>query len=192
MWWIASLRNLTLAGASRLRSAVLNSPRVGGGLTTCSPQGNNRMSTLEDNKRIALRWFDLVTQGRVEELCAMTAPTWTMHGGPPSLPAGPDGIRALFASFGRVEQTWSIQDMIAEGDKVAVRGIAASRRVSLAYPAMAAAKSSPRPSSSGSWTDRFTRSGAMPTISDGCSSSGRGLSQQGLPRNLFGYLRRSC
>jgi len=74
------------------------------------------MSTLEDNKRIALRWFDLVTQGRVEELCAMTAPTWTMHGGPPSLPAGPDGIRALFASFGRVEQTWSIQDMIAEGD----------------------------------------------------------------------------
>jgi len=79
------------------------------------------MSTLEDNKRIALRWFDLVTQGRVEELCAMTAPTWTMHGGPPSLPAGPDGIRALFASFGRIEQTWSIQDVIAEGDRVAVR-----------------------------------------------------------------------
>jgi predicted SnoaL-like aldol condensation-catalyzing enzyme len=79
------------------------------------------MSTIEDNKRIALRWFDLVTQGRVEELCAMTAPTWTMHGGPPSLPAGPDGIRALFASFGRIEQTWSIKDMIAEGDRVAVR-----------------------------------------------------------------------
>jgi predicted SnoaL-like aldol condensation-catalyzing enzyme len=79
------------------------------------------MSTIEDNKRIALRWFDLVTQGRVEELCAMTAPTWTTHGGPPSLPAGPDGIRALFASFGRIEQTWSIQDVIAEGDKVAVR-----------------------------------------------------------------------
>jgi predicted SnoaL-like aldol condensation-catalyzing enzyme len=89
--------------------------------STCSPQGNNRMSTIEDNKRIALRWFDLVTQGRVEELCAMTAPTWTMHGGPPSLPAGPEGIRALFASFGRIEQTWSIQDVIAEGDRVAVR-----------------------------------------------------------------------
>jgi predicted ester cyclase len=28
---------------------------------------------------------------------------------------------ALFASFGRIEQTWSIQDMIAEGDRVAVR-----------------------------------------------------------------------
>ena len=57
------------------------------------------MSTIEDNKHIALRWFDLVTQGRVEELCAMTAPTWMMHGGPPSLPAGPDGIRALFATY---------------------------------------------------------------------------------------------
>ena len=79
------------------------------------------MSTIEDNKRIALRWFELVTQGRVEELCAMTAPTWMMHGGPPSLPAGPDGIRALFASFGRIEQTWSIKDVIAEGDRVAVR-----------------------------------------------------------------------
>jgi SnoaL-like polyketide cyclase len=41
--------------------------------------------------------------------------------GPPSLPAGPDGIRALFATFGRIEQAWSIEDTIAEGDKVAVR-----------------------------------------------------------------------
>ena len=79
------------------------------------------MSTIEDNKRIACRWFDLVTQGHIEELCAMTAPTWTMHGGPPSLPVGPDGIRALFASFGRIEQTWSVKDVIAEGDRVAVR-----------------------------------------------------------------------
>ena len=79
------------------------------------------MSMVEDNKRIALRWFELVTRGSVEELCAMTAPTWTMHGGPPSLPAGPGGIRALFATFGRIEQAWSIEDVIAEGDRVAVR-----------------------------------------------------------------------
>ena len=71
------------------------------------------MSTIEDNKRIARRWLDLVTQGRVEELCAMTAPTWTMHGGPPSLPVVPDGIRALFGTFGRIEQAWSIEDVIA-------------------------------------------------------------------------------
>jgi predicted SnoaL-like aldol condensation-catalyzing enzyme len=79
------------------------------------------MSMIEDNKRIAVRWFELVTQGRVGELCAITGSTWTMHGGPPSLPVGPDGIRSLFATFGRIEQAWSIQDVIAEGDRVAVR-----------------------------------------------------------------------
>ena len=79
------------------------------------------MSTIEDNKTVARRWFDLVTQGRVEDLCAMTAPTWTMHGGPPALPQGPDGIRALFRTFGRIDQTWTIEDVIAEGDKVVSR-----------------------------------------------------------------------
>jgi len=79
------------------------------------------MSRIEDNKGVARRWLDLVTQGRIEELCAMTAPTWTMHGGPPALPPGPNGIRALFGTFGRIEQTWTAEDVIAEGDKVVVR-----------------------------------------------------------------------
>ncbi len=79
------------------------------------------MSVTEANKSVARRWLDLVTQGRVEELCAMTAPSWRMHGGPPALPSGPDGIRALFATFGPIEQTWSIEDVIAERDKVVVR-----------------------------------------------------------------------
>ena len=78
-------------------------------------------SAIENNKAVARQWFDLVTQGRVEELCAMTAPTWIMHGGPPALPEGPDGIRALFRTFGRIDQTWTVEDVIAEGDKVAVR-----------------------------------------------------------------------
>ena len=79
------------------------------------------MSVIEDNKDVARRWLDLVSRGRVEELCAMTAPAWRMHGGPPALPPGPDGIRALFGTFGRIEQTWTIEDVIAEGDKVVVR-----------------------------------------------------------------------
>jgi predicted SnoaL-like aldol condensation-catalyzing enzyme len=79
------------------------------------------MSRIEENKGIARRWLDLVTRGRVEELCAMTAPGWRMHGGPPALPPGPDGIRTLFATFGRIEQTWSIEDVVAEGDRVVVR-----------------------------------------------------------------------
>jgi predicted SnoaL-like aldol condensation-catalyzing enzyme len=79
------------------------------------------MSRIEDNKGVARRWLDLVSQGRIEELCALTAPTWEMHGGPPALPPGPDGIRALFGTFGRIEQAWTVEDVIAEGDKVAVR-----------------------------------------------------------------------
>jgi predicted ester cyclase len=44
-----------------------------------------------------------------------------MYGGPPGLPAGEAGIRQLFATFGRVEQQWTIDDVIATTDKVVVR-----------------------------------------------------------------------
>ena len=79
------------------------------------------MNSIEENKRIARRWLDLVSEHKIEEICALTAPTWTMRGGPPALPAGPDGIRTLFGTFGSIDQTWTIEDVIAEGDKVVVR-----------------------------------------------------------------------
>jgi len=79
------------------------------------------MSNLDENKQIARRWLELVSEGRIDELCAMTAPTWLLHGGPPRLLRGPAGLRALFQSFGRVEQQWNVEHVIAEGDKVAVR-----------------------------------------------------------------------
>lgn len=76
---------------------------------------------IEENKRIAQRFLQLVSEHAVEELCAMVAPTWTMRGGPPNLPAGPEGVRVLFGTFTKIEQTWTIQDVVAEGDKVVVR-----------------------------------------------------------------------
>jgi acyl-CoA thioesterase FadM len=79
------------------------------------------MSNLEENKHIARRWLELVSEGRVDELCAMIAPTWILHGGPARLPRGPAGLRALFRSFGRIEQHWNVEHVIAEGDIVAVR-----------------------------------------------------------------------
>ena len=79
------------------------------------------MTSTENNKRIARRWLELVSKHRIEEICAMTAPTWTMRGGPPNLPAGAEGVRALFRAIGPVEQEWAIEDVIAEGDKVVVR-----------------------------------------------------------------------
>ena len=80
------------------------------------------MDRMEANKRIARRFLELVSEHGIEELCAMVAPTWTMYGGPPNLPAGPDGIRALFATFTKIEQLWTIDDVVAEGDRVVVRG----------------------------------------------------------------------
>jgi predicted ester cyclase len=76
---------------------------------------------IEANKQLARRWLDLVTEHRVEDICRITAPSWRMHGGPPELPAGPDGVRALFRAIGPIDQRWTIDDVIAEGDRVAVR-----------------------------------------------------------------------
>lgn len=81
------------------------------------------MSCIEDNKAIARRFLELISEQNITELCNMVAPTWRMHGGPPKLSVGPDGIRELFATFGSIEQTWTILDLIAEGDKVVVRAM---------------------------------------------------------------------
>ena len=79
------------------------------------------MTDIERNKRLAVRWLKLVSAGDIEELCRMTSPTWTMEGGPPNLPAGHEGLRVLFDEIGEIEQTWTVDDVIAEGDKVVVR-----------------------------------------------------------------------
>ena len=78
-------------------------------------------TTVEANKRLAVRWLELVGAGDVDALCRLTHPSWTMTGGPPDLPTGPDGVRALFATFGRITQSWQVDDVVAEGDRVAVR-----------------------------------------------------------------------
>ncbi|MEH2332431.1 ester cyclase [Nostoc sp.] len=79
------------------------------------------MSSIEDNKIIAQRWIELISEHKIEEICEITAPTWKMHGGLPGLPLGPEGVCKLFGSFGPIRQKWTIEDVIAEGDKVVVR-----------------------------------------------------------------------
>ncbi|MEH1777266.1 ester cyclase [Nostoc sp.] len=79
------------------------------------------MSSIEENKIIAQRWMELISEHKIEEICEITAPTWKIHGGLPGLPLGPEGVRKLFGSFGAIQQKWTIEDVIAEGDKVVVR-----------------------------------------------------------------------
>ncbi|MDV2998821.1 MAG: hypothetical protein N5P05_000427 [Chroococcopsis gigantea SAG 12.99] len=79
------------------------------------------MSNIEDNKAIARRFLELVSEHKITELCNLVSSTWKMHGGPPNLSLGPDGIRELFSTFGAIDQQWTIEDVIAEADKVVVR-----------------------------------------------------------------------
>jgi len=80
-------------------------------------------SNTELNKIIARYWLDFISTGNIEALCRITAPGWVMHGGLPGLPPGPEGVRKLFASFGQIQQKWTITEIIGEGDKVVVRAI---------------------------------------------------------------------
>ena len=79
------------------------------------------MSELDDRKRLATAWLDHISCGDLDAMLSTTGPTWRMHGGPPDLPTGTDGVRTLFAHFGRVVQRWTVQDVIGEGDRVVIR-----------------------------------------------------------------------
>ncbi len=79
------------------------------------------MSDLDDRKRLAAAWLEHISRGDLDAMLSTTGPTWQMHGGPPDLPTGPDGVRNLFAHFGRVVQQWTVEDVIAEGDRVVLR-----------------------------------------------------------------------
>jgi predicted ester cyclase len=73
------------------------------------------------NKELARQWFHHISTGNLDGLRAMTSENWVMVGGPPDLPSGHEGIRMLFEHIGDIDQTWTIEDIIAENDKVVVR-----------------------------------------------------------------------
>lgn len=81
------------------------------------------MSDLERNKQLATRWLDLVSDGDVEGIARLITPDWRMHGGPPGgLPPGYAGLRELFdRHIGPIDQKWTVDDVIAEDDRVVVR-----------------------------------------------------------------------
>ena len=78
-------------------------------------------ATTDTNRNLAVQWFGHISTGNLDRLQAMTSPSWIMFGGPPGLPSGHEGIRVLFGHIGPIEQGWTIEDIIAEGDRVAVR-----------------------------------------------------------------------
>ena len=78
---------------------------------------------IESNKKIAKQFLDLVSEGNLDEMRKLIDTGWRMHIGlgPVHIPAGHDGLKKLFESFGKIEQQWTVDDIIAEDDKVVVR-----------------------------------------------------------------------
>jgi steroid delta-isomerase-like uncharacterized protein len=82
------------------------------------------MSEEESNKAIMRRFWDLWEQGDVNLLDELLAPEYTNHTlATPDLPPGPEGVIEVVSMFRSAMPDLEvvIEDMIAEGDKVATR-----------------------------------------------------------------------
>lgn len=88
------------------------------------------------NKRLAVSWLTCISDRNLDAMVRTAGTDWRMHGGPPGLPPGPDGVRALMGHLAGVRQTWAVDDVIAEGDRVVVRATNTCRQPDfLGFPA---------------------------------------------------------
>ena len=81
------------------------------------------MST-EENKAIVRRFVDEVQSGgNIEILDELCSPDFINHSAPPGMPAGCEGVKLVTAMFRQAfpDSYFTIEDMIAEGDKVVTR-----------------------------------------------------------------------
>ncbi len=78
----------------------------------------------EDNKALVRRFVDEVQSGGnidlIDEVCS---PGFVNHSAPPGIPADREGIKILTAMFRGAfpDSHFTIEDMVAEGDKVVTR-----------------------------------------------------------------------
>jgi steroid delta-isomerase-like uncharacterized protein len=82
------------------------------------------MSAEESNKAIMRRFWDAWEQGNVDLLDELLVPEYINHTlAAPDLPPGPEGVKEVVSMFHSAmpELRVAIEDMIAEGDKVATR-----------------------------------------------------------------------
>ena len=78
----------------------------------------------EENKTIVRRFWDVWEEGNIDLVDELLAPDYTNHSpGTPDQPTGPEGVKGVVAMFQSAipDLRVVVEDMIAEGDKVAVR-----------------------------------------------------------------------
>jgi len=74
------------------------------------------------SKQTALRLYDLLNTGRVDEIAALVTPDYEEHDPLPGQGTGRDGAVDRFSMIvGALAPHFTIDDVIAEGDKVVVR-----------------------------------------------------------------------
>jgi steroid delta-isomerase-like uncharacterized protein len=78
----------------------------------------------EESKATMRRYLDVFEQGNIELLDELLAPDYINHSpATPDLPTGPEGVKAVVTMFRSAipDLRVVVDDMIAEGDKVATR-----------------------------------------------------------------------
>ena len=78
----------------------------------------------QESKVTMRRYLDVYEQGNIELLDELLAPDYINHTpATPELPTGPEGVKGVVSMFrsGMPDLKVVVEDMIAEGDKVATR-----------------------------------------------------------------------
>ena len=78
----------------------------------------------EENKAIMCRFWEVWEEGDIDRLDELLAPDYVNHTlAAPDLPPGPEGVKEVVRMFrsGMPDLRVNIEDMIAEGDRVATR-----------------------------------------------------------------------
>ena len=78
----------------------------------------------EESKAVMRRFWEVWEQGDIDRLDELLAPDYVNHTlAAPNLPSGPEGVKEVVSMFrsGMPDLRVVIEDMIAEGDKVATR-----------------------------------------------------------------------
>lgn len=77
----------------------------------------------EENKAIVQRYSEALNQRNLDVLDEIFAPEFIDHAASPDQPPGPEGLKQFFAMMdsGFPDFHATVEDMLAEGDKVAFR-----------------------------------------------------------------------
>ena len=78
----------------------------------------------EENKAIARRFIDeVINKGDLGVIDELVSPSMVDHSAPPGLPSGPEGTKQMLTMSRTAfpDPNGTLQDLLAEGDKVAVR-----------------------------------------------------------------------